>query len=159
MAFTDKVKSILGIDEDYNLNEFEEQDEEETTEKFNKKNAKLVPLRKDRVRSDFSVHHVRSFECTEHIADDLSKGISCLCNLQRCDERLIRRVADFLTGAVSTIDGEVHQVGIGIFFVVPKGKSVSEYGEEEPINFESKTDERAASNLFKYDTNADDAGM
>ncbi len=62
----------------------------------------------------------RGFEEVQGIADQLKRRVAVVVNVEHVDRSVARRVVDFLSGTVYSLDGEMQQVSSGVFLFVPR---------------------------------------
>lgn len=128
MGIFDKIKNIMTIPEEDEIdNEIEVVEEEpakkkvqpevkrETTPRVigGKKNAQTA--------SGMQVVLVKPerFDEVTAIADHLNARKTVLLNLEVCDRELSRRIIDFLSGAAYANHGNIRKVAVSTFIIVP----------------------------------------
>ena len=150
MSFKDKVKSLIGIDEE---DFFEEEFEVPTIQPpvMNQPSAmnqlptnvqpveyqQRPPLRTASVprqtnkgqvstmnanamMSKVIIREPKDYSDAQNIADCLKESLPVFVNLQRLDKGQGRRVIDFLAGTIYAVDGEIKRVGNDLFLCTPK---------------------------------------
>ena len=60
-----------------------------------------------------------SFEDSREIADHLKTKKPIVVNLEKIEVDIAKRIIDFLTGAVYSLDGNIQKISTGIFLIVP----------------------------------------
>ena len=65
------------------------------------------------------VMHPESFEEAKDIADHLKSKKPIVINLEDVDKEIARRIIDFLSGSVYSLDGNIQKVANGIFLIAP----------------------------------------
>ncbi len=65
------------------------------------------------------VVHPETFEDSKEIADHLKTKKPIVVNLERIDSEVAKRIIDFLSGAVYSLDGNIQKISKGIFLIVP----------------------------------------
>ena len=65
------------------------------------------------------VVHPVAFEDSREIADHLKTKKPIVVNLENIDREVAKRIIDFLSGAVYSLDGNIQKISNGIFLIVP----------------------------------------
>ncbi len=82
-----------------------------------------------------SIHVIepRVFTEAEQIADYLLNNDSVLLNFKRMEKDQASKVIDFIAGAVYAVNGDIQQVGEGIFLCTPANFEIAnrEVGESQ----------------------------
>lgn len=65
------------------------------------------------------VVHPETFEDSKEIADHLKTKKPIVVNLEKIDSEVAKRIIDFLSGAVYSLDGNIQKISKGIFLIVP----------------------------------------
>ncbi len=60
------------------------------------------------------------FDDVQGIADQLKRRVAVVVNVEQLDRSVARRVVDFLSGTVYSLDGEMQQVSAGVVLFVPR---------------------------------------
>ena len=60
-----------------------------------------------------------TFEDSKDIADHLKAKKPIVVNLENIDRDVAKRIIDFLSGAVYSLDGNIQKISNGIFLIVP----------------------------------------
>ena len=60
-----------------------------------------------------------AFEDSKEIADHLKTKKPIVVNLENIDREVAKRIIDFLSGAVYSLDGNIQKISNGIFLIVP----------------------------------------
>jgi len=60
-----------------------------------------------------------SFEEARDIADHLKQKKPVVINLEGVEKEIARRIVDFLSGAVYSLDGNIQKISGGIFLIAP----------------------------------------
>lgn len=60
-----------------------------------------------------------TFEDSKEIADHLKAKKPIVVNLESIDRDVAKRIIDFLSGAVYSLDGNIQKISNGIFLIVP----------------------------------------
>ena len=147
MSFKDKLKTMMGIDEEeYEMDDFEEEFEEPevikpaplpkpdltvvsnaTHTSTSKGKSVVTPMNNElnRLKFDSNLNKVIIREPNEYsdaqdIADCLKENYPVFINLQRLEKSQAKRVVDFLSGTIYAIDGDIKRVGTNLFLCTPK---------------------------------------
>ena len=134
MSFKDKLKTMMGIDEEeYEMDDFEEEFEEPevikpaplpkpdltvvsnaTHTSTSKGKSVVTPMNNElnRLKFDSNLNKVIIREPNEYsdaqdIADCLKENYPVFINLQRLEKSQAKRVVDFLSGTIYAIDGKL----------------------------------------------------
>lgn len=126
VAIVNKVLDFLGVEtngeEDYEEeNDYETLDtgnEEETEERgFFKRNKVVSMPQAQQVR--MVITQPTSFEQSEEICGYLKERKSVIINLEYVNKDVARRIVDFVSGAVTALDGNIQKISNSIFLVAP----------------------------------------
>ncbi|WP_237036267.1 cell division protein SepF [Mediannikoviicoccus vaginalis] len=144
MGKFDKFKSLLGLEDEYDDDEYYERDyldedyyddvrdydEPEIKEEYSEpvstsnryKKNNVVPFNdnysSDRVK--ILIHEPISYEDAPPVLDDiLSKNVVVL-NLEMLDIDIKRKTFDFVSGGIYALDGKIQKVSKDIFVIAPK---------------------------------------
>lgn len=109
MAFN-KLKKIMGV-EPTDV-DFDEVNEEELTEYMGESANKMILI------------EPRAYSESQQIADHLKRKSTVVVNLKRVTPDQAKRIADFLSGTVYAIGGEIQKLGGGIFLCTPRNVNV-----------------------------------
>ena len=66
-----------------------------------------------------------SFEDSQDICDMLLSGRAAVINLEGFDVDIAQRVMDFISGAVYSLNGKLHQISSYIFIISPDSVDIS----------------------------------
>ena len=156
MNFKDKVKSLIGIDEeDFFDEEFEipaeikpprlaatppvQQVEERqplrAVEQPKQNKGQVTPMNAQAMMSKVIIREPKDYSDAQNIADCLKESLPVFVNLQRLDKGQGRRVIDFLSGTIYALDGDIKRVGNDLFLCTPHSietdGSVTESAKDE----------------------------
>jgi len=150
MSFKDKVKSLIGIDEeDFFEEEFEvptiQSPEMNQPSVMNQLPTNVQPveyqqrpplrtasgpkqtnrgqvstMNANAMMSKVIIREPKDYSDAQNIADCLKESLPVFVNLQRLDKGQGRRVIDFLAGTIYAVDGEIKRVGNDLFLCTPK---------------------------------------
>ena len=111
----------------------EEEYEEEPEGKkfFGNRRAKLVNMPQNQ-QIKMVISQPTSFEQSEEICQYLKERKSCIVNLEYVNKDVARRIVDFISGGVYSLDAHIQKVSNSIFLVAPMNYEISnEMGREE----------------------------
>ena len=145
MSFKDKVKSLIGIDEE---DFFEEEFEVPTTIQAPMMNnstpaniqqvehprqqlraveqprqinrGQVSAMNTNAMLSKVIIREPKDYSDAQNIADCLKESLPVFVNLQRLDKGQGRRIIDFLSGTIYAVDGEIQRVGNDLFLCTPR---------------------------------------
>ncbi len=102
----DEDAKVGNEDEYYNISE------SEAIEEANKTGNKMILL------------EPRAFSEAQAIADHLKNRNSVVVNLKRVTSDQAKRIIDFLSGCIYSLNGSMQKIGVGIYVCAPKNVSV-----------------------------------
>ena len=111
----------------------EEEEEEETEGKrfFGNRRAKVVNMPQAQ-QIKMVISQPTSFEQSEEICQYLKEKKSCIVNLEYVNKDVARRIVDFISGGVYSLDAHIQKVSNSIFLIAPTNYEISnEMGREE----------------------------
>ena len=143
VSFKDKVKSLIGIDEeDFYEEEFEvpviqppmthsaptnvqpvepsRQQLRAVDQPKQTNRGQVSAMNANAMMSKVIIREPKEYSDAQNIADCLKESLPVFVNLQRLDKGLGRRVIDFLSGTIYAVDGEIKRVGNDLFLCTPK---------------------------------------
>lgn len=109
------IKNLFKEDEDDYKGEEEEfynMSEASAVEEANKSGNKMILL------------EPRAFSEAQQIVDHLKNRNSVVVNLKRVTSEQAKRIIDFLSGCIYSINGSMQKIGVGIYVCAPKNVSV-----------------------------------
>jgi len=144
VSFKDKVKSLIGIDEeDFFEEEFEvppiqaapmmnqtpanvQQVEHprqqlravEQPRQINR--GQVSAMNANAMLSKVIIREPKDYSDAQNIADCLKESLPVFVNLQRLDKGQGRRIIDFLAGTIYAVDGDIQRVGNDLFLCTPR---------------------------------------
>ena len=80
----------------------------------------------------------RAFSESQQIADYLKKRIGVIVKLQRVTPDQARRITDFLSGCIYSINGSIQKLGNGIILCTPNNVEVEGKMSEEADKINKK---------------------
>lgn len=117
-SLLNKVKSFVGFDSDYDeQQEFLDAEPAEEREYFVKK-GKVVNIHTT-TQLKVVVVSPDSFDEAKDIAEHLKAKKPVVINLEGVEREVARRIVDFLSGAVFSLDGNIQKISSGIFLIAP----------------------------------------
>ena len=138
-ALMNKVWNLLGVEqaeEDYedenNVYDYEYEEEEEPEEKktFMKRN-KVVSMPQQAIKMVIS--QPTTFEQSEEICGFLKEKKSVIVNLEYVNKDVARRIVDFISGGVYSLDAHIQKVSNSIFLVAPMNYEITNEMAREEI--------------------------
>ena len=100
------------VNEEY----FESENKEETD--FSVKKGKVVNINTT-TQLKVVVVTPESFDEARDIAEHLKQKKPVVINLEGVEKDIARRIVDFLSGAVYSLDGNIQKISTGIFLIAP----------------------------------------
>lgn len=98
----------------------------ERTQRAEKNTAgKVVPIRTTGKGFEVCIMKPTSFEDSQDICDMLLTGRAAIINLEGFDVELAQRIMDFISGAVYSMNGKLHQISSYIFIISPDSVDIS----------------------------------
>ena len=85
-------------------------------------------------KQEVVLFHAKSFDDAAKAADELVKKKAVILNMENVDKALTRRVVDFLSGSVYSLDGKVKKIAQSTYLFCPHNMNVS--GDLENIQVE-----------------------
>lgn len=139
-AIMSKVWNLFGMDQ-AEQEDFDEEDvydydyEEEPVEEkksFIKRNSKVVSMPQTQsVRMVIS--QPTSFEQSEEICGFLKEKKSVIVNLEYVNKDVARRIVDFISGGVYSLDAHIQKVSNSIFLIAPMNYEITNEMAREEI--------------------------
>ena len=116
----------------YNVEEDDEYEEETEGKKFfGNRKAKVVNMPQAQ-QIKMVISQPTSFEQSEEICQYLKEKKSCIVNLEYVNKDVARRIVDFISGGVYSLDAHIQKVSNSIFLVAPANYDIAnETGREE----------------------------
>lgn len=115
------AKATTHIEDDFD--DFRERPK--TVERPASSNAnRVVPLRSARIM-EVSVMKPTRFDDSQAICDMLVGENATIVNLEGIDLDLAQRIMDFVSGAVYSLNGKIHQISNLIFIISPENVEIS----------------------------------
>lgn len=140
VAIVNKVLDFLGVEtgeqEDYDedVNEYEIENEEETTEKGFFKRSKVINMPQVQ-QVKMVITQPTSFDQAGEICSYLKERKSVIINLEYVNKDVARRIIDFVAGASAALDGHMQKISNAIFLVAPVNYDIaSDLAREELKN-------------------------
>ena len=141
-AIMNKVWNLLGmeqVDDDYedendiydNDYEYEEPEAEERKSFINMKRNKVVPMNQQSIKMVIS--QPTSFEQSEEICGFLKEKKSVIVNLEYVNKDVARRIVDFISGGVYSLDAHIQKVSNSIFLIAPMNYEIANEMAREEI--------------------------
>lgn len=121
MSLMDKIKGIVGADDDYYDDEYENdfinKEDDRKQSKINSNN-KVVNIN---ATTQLKVVLVKPehFEDASAIADHLNEKRTVVLNLESTNKEIARRLVDFLSGVAYANNGQIKRVANSTFIITP----------------------------------------
>ncbi len=122
------VKTSKSFDEDKFENDYSEVKRERTVsrERTSGTSNRVVPLRSAASRVlEVSIMKPTRFDDSQDICDMLVNERATVVNLEGIDLALAQRIMDFISGAVYSLNGKIHQISNLIFIISPENVDIS----------------------------------
>lgn len=138
-ALMNKVWDLFGMDsaepeeyEDENIYDYENEEEEVEDKKlFGRKNNKVINMPQNQAIK-MVISQPTTFEQSDEICSFLKEKKSVIVNLEYVNKDVARRIVDFISGGVYTLDGYIQKVSNSIFLVAPSNYEITnEMAREE----------------------------
>ncbi|MCI9064181.1 MAG: cell division protein SepF [Clostridia bacterium] len=139
-AIMNKVWNLFGMDqiegeeyEDEDVYDYEYEDEEPEVEEkrsFIKRN-KVVAMPQQSIKMVIS--QPTSFEQSEEICGFLKEKKSVIVNLEYVNKDVARRIVDFISGGVYSLDAHIQKISNSIFLVAPTNYEITNEMAREEI--------------------------
>lgn len=114
----DKMTNFFtGSDEELENEEYFENEKKEEPE-FPVKKGKVVNINTT-TQLKVVVVTPESFDEARDIAEHLKQKKPVVINLEGVEKDIARRIVDFLSGAVYSLDGNIQKISTGIFLIAP----------------------------------------
>ncbi len=161
MAFFDKFKSAIGLEDDYDDEDWVEDDDygykddyvEESRPRYNQET--YAPKRKDRERepmaitsssySDFanvqiSIHEPITYDDAPKVLNDVKQQKIVLLNFEMLEMDKKKQVFEFVAGGIYSLEAQIKKITKDLFVIAPKGvyvegKSTDAYSENSSFSF------------------------
>ncbi|MEJ6348327.1 cell division protein SepF [Holzapfeliella sp. He02] len=122
MAF-EKFEKFFGFgDEDIEQEtyDYEKENDYQQNETTNTKRDNVVPLNSDKKPSNkIFLFEPRVYSDAKNVAEQVLNNGACIINFSRMEDDQAKRVVDFLTGTVYSLNGKIERVGDKIFLATP----------------------------------------
>lgn len=89
------------------------------------RNQAADPLARYRA-AGISLFQPLRFDEVQEMVDRLKHRGPVLINLERADRELAQRILNFLAGALYALEGEMYEIGPGVYLVSPQAVNVSD---------------------------------
>ena len=141
-ALMNKVWDLFGMDtqepeeyEEENDYEYEDEDEEVEDKKLfgRKRSDKVVSMPQAQGNAiKMVISQPTTFEQSDEICSFLKEKKSVIVNLEYVNKDVARRIVDFISGGVYSLDGYIQKVSNAIFLVAPSNYEITnEMAREE----------------------------
>lgn len=114
----DKMTNFFtGTDDELENEEYFESEKREESD-FSVKKGKVVNINTT-TQLKVVVVTPESFDEAKDIAEHLKQKKPVVINLEGVEKDIARRIVDFLSGAVYSLDGNIQKISTGIFLIAP----------------------------------------
>ena len=140
-AIMSKVWNLFGMDqadeEEYEEDDaydydYEEEQPAEEKKGFIKKNSKIVSMPQGQ-SVKMVISQPTSFEQSEEICGFLKEKKSVIVNLEYVNKDVARRIVDFISGGVYSLDAHIQKVSNSIFLIAPTNYEITNEMAREEI--------------------------
>lgn len=115
----DKMTNFFtGVDEEDEREEFFENEPNKEESDYTVKKGKVVNINTT-TQLKVVVVTPESFDEAKDIAEHLKQKKPVVINLESVEKDIARRIVDFLSGAVYSLDGNIQKISTGIFLIAP----------------------------------------
>lgn len=153
MGVFNKFRDLIGLDEDYDEEDYEEEytpsSYKERTPAAPRKPAapspkydstNIVPMQNKTVKSitnafKLVVIEPSGFDECSKLVDNLRSRKPVIVNLEKLDSDTARKIFDFLGGATYALNGNVQKVANNIFIFAPENVAIFADGDNKPYSF------------------------
>ena len=149
MGVFSKFKDLIGIDEEYEDDDYETVEEEYRPNYYERREAEkakaaqlyeggnVVPMKSQSVKAitaafKLVVIEPTGFDECPKLVDSLKSRKPVIVNLEKLDSDTGRKIFDFLGGATYALNGNVQKVANSIFVFAPENVDISAEGENKP---------------------------
>lgn len=125
-----KMWGFLGLDDEYDEEDFEEMELEEEKEDFepvipsNKKQGKVVNIHTS-ASAKVTITKPMDYEEAMNICDDLRNRKIVVVNTTGLDPKMAQRLLDFMGGASYALNGELQEIEKGVYILSPSNVEVT----------------------------------
>ncbi|MDO5689389.1 MAG: cell division protein SepF [Tissierellia bacterium] len=138
----DKLKGVIGIEEEYYDDDYEYEEKRSAEEsesvassykapetessyaamdKATTKRSNIVSLQSNTYdRQKINIHEPITFDDGPHIIDDIVSRKVVVLNLEMLETDKKRQIFDFVSGGIYALDGKIQKVTKDIFVIAPK---------------------------------------
>lgn len=114
----DKMTNFFtGVDDELENEEYFESEKKEEPD-YSVKKGKVVNINTT-TQLKVVVVTPESFDEAKDIAEHLKQKKPVVINLEGVEKDIARRIVDFLSGAVYSLDGNIQKISTGIFLIAP----------------------------------------
>ena len=137
--FVNKIWNLLGVENDEDYEEeyldgdtvYVPEEKEYATPTTNKKGKVVGMPGVPQVKVIIS--QPSTFEQSEEICEHLKEKKSVIVNLEYVNKDVARRIIDFISGAVYSLDGNIQKISNSIFLVAPYNYEITNEVVKEDI--------------------------
>ncbi len=138
MSLMDKFKNFMGMDDEYEYDDYYEEDFDEVEEPeqessfFKPRRSQrdnVVPIH-GRATMKICIHEPLSYEESPKIVDDLKANKAVVLNFEQLDMNVKRQIFDFVSGGLYAVEGKMQKVNKDIFILAPSNVEIDGLREE-----------------------------
>ena len=75
--------------------------------------------------AQIDISYPQDIDSAREVIDNIKRGIYSIVNLETVDSPLAQRIADFLSGAVDALDGNIRRLSHDMFIITPSGVEIT----------------------------------
>lgn len=142
-AIMDKIWEKFGMtnnqagpedtDDEYEMNNYDDYEDEEEDRKFFGRKGKVVPITQQGQSVRMVISQPTTFEQSEEICSLLKEKKSVIVNLEYVSKEVARRIVDFISGGVYALDGHIQKISNSIFLIAPTNYEITNEMAREEI--------------------------
>ncbi|WP_067728328.1 cell division protein SepF [Oceanobacillus damuensis] len=126
MSIKNKIKNYFTMDDEYEYEYVEEEAAPENKAPVKRKSQNVVNLASVQSSSSKVVLcEPRNYNEAQEIADNIVNRRAVVINLQRVEHQQAKRIVDFLSGTVYSVNGDIQKLGAETFLCTPDNVEVS----------------------------------
>jgi len=75
--------------------------------------------------AQIDISYPQDIDSAREVIDNIKRGVYSIVNLEAVDSPLAQRIADFLSGAVDALDGNIRRLSHDMFVITPSGVEIT----------------------------------
>ena len=152
MGVFSKFKDLIGIDEEYEDDDYETVEEEYRPNYYERREAEkakaaqryeggnVVPMKSQSVKAitaafKLVVIEPKSFDECPKLVDSLKGRRPVIINLEKIETETAKKIFDFLSGATYALNGNVQKVANNIFIFAPESVDIAANQDDRGFEF------------------------